>query len=41
MFINTKKNADMLGRQLEQAGFSTGVLHGGKTQVMGDSNSRG
>ncbi|CAM9400317.1 unnamed protein product [Pylaiella littoralis] len=33
VFINTKKNADMLGRQLEQAGFSAGVLHGGKTQA--------
>lgn len=33
MFINTKKNADMLGRQLEQAGFPAGVLHGGKTQA--------
>lgn len=33
VFINTKKNADMLGRQLEQAGFPAGVLHGGKTQA--------
>lgn len=33
VFINTKKNADMLGRQLEQAGFSAVVLHGGKTQA--------
>lgn len=38
VFINTKKNADMLGRQLEQAGFKTGVLHGGKTQDQREEN---
>ncbi|CAM9318730.1 unnamed protein product [Scytosiphon promiscuus] len=38
VFINTKKNADMLGRQLEQAGFSTVVLHGGKTQDQREEN---
>ena len=40
VFINTKKNADMLGRQLEQAGFPSGVLHGGKTQARNRRNCR-
>ncbi|CAM9802029.1 unnamed protein product [Ascophyllum nodosum] len=38
VFINTKKSADMLGRQLEQAGFSAVVLHGGKTQDQREDN---
>jgi ATP-dependent RNA helicase DDX23/PRP28 len=38
IFVNTKKTADILGRQLEQSGFLTGVLHGGKTQDQREAN---
>jgi ATP-dependent RNA helicase DDX23/PRP28 len=39
VFVNTKKTADILGRQLEQSGFasSVGVLHGGKSQEQRES----
>lgn len=32
MFINAKKQGDMVGRQLETAGYSVGILHGGRSQ---------
>jgi superfamily II DNA/RNA helicase len=39
VFVNTKKTADILGRQLEQSGFASavGVLHGGKSQEQRES----
>eukprot|EP00611_Tribonema_gayanum_P031400 TRINITY_DN906_c0_g1_i6.p1 TRINITY_DN906_c0_g1~~TRINITY_DN906_c0_g1_i6.p1 ORF type:complete len:809 (-),score=338.54 TRINITY_DN906_c0_g1_i6:292-2574(-) len=40
IFVNTKKTADLLARQLEQSGFTgqVGVLHGGKTQDQREAN---
>ncbi len=32
IFVNTKKNADSLSRQLDKAGYRVTTLHGGKTQ---------
>jgi ATP-dependent RNA helicase DDX23/PRP28 len=32
VFINAKKQGDMVGKQLEQAGFRVGILHGGRSQ---------
>ncbi|KAJ1425268.1 P-loop containing nucleoside triphosphate hydrolase protein [Ochromonadaceae sp. CCMP2298] len=32
VFVNSKKQGDSLGRHLETAHFSTGVLHGGRSQ---------
>ena len=32
IFVNSKKQGDVLGRSLETAGFKVGVLHGGKSQ---------
>jgi len=32
VFVNAKKHADVMGRQLEGSGFSVGVLHGGRSQ---------
>ena len=32
VFVNTKKSADSLARQLDKAGYRVTTLHGGKTQ---------
>jgi ATP-dependent RNA helicase DDX23/PRP28 len=32
VFINAKKQGDAVGRYAEQAGFTSGVLHGGRSQ---------
>lgn len=34
VFVNQKKAADMLGRDLQRAGWNTAILHSGKTQTM-------
>ena len=32
VFVNTKKSADSLARQLDKSGYRVTTLHGGKTQ---------
>ena len=38
IFVNTKKNADTLSRQLDKNGYRVTTLHGGKTQEQREVN---
>ncbi|CAM6029047.1 unnamed protein product [Sphagnum balticum] len=41
IFVNTKKNADSLSRQLDKAGYHVTTLHGGKTQEQREISLEG
>ncbi|CAM6029045.1 unnamed protein product [Sphagnum balticum] len=41
IFVNTKKNADSLSRQLDKAGYRVTTLHGGKTQEQREISLEG
>lgn len=41
VFVNIKKECDVLGRYLAQEGFRTTILHGGKSQEQREESLRG
>lgn len=41
IFVNTKKTADTLSRQLDKNGYRVTTLHGGKTQEQREVRLKG